>query len=156
MQPILRPPDTVSSLRVRDAAQEPTHAANVGDGLRHDFIDAISRDGHMEKLDTETKTLWLVAHEKSDPMKLTMREIEHQRAYAELERMLRKQRDRGLHVDPVDPHPKPDIRYQVFNDNGWIATYWLALDVSDDDGMLTRIGTPVTQRPTHVRIPLSR
>lgn len=102
------------------------------------------------------QTLWLVSHESSDPMRLVMREIDKADAAADLERLLRKQRDRGMRVDPVDPHLKLDVRYQVFNDTGWVATYWLASEVADDEGMLTRISTPATQRPTHVRIPLSR
>jgi len=85
-----------------------------------------------------------------------MREIERSDAAAELERLLRRHRQRGMRVDPVDPHMKPDVRYQVFNDTGWFATYWLATEAADDEGMLTRVGTPMTQRPTHVRIPLSR
>jgi len=110
----------------------------------------------MEDEQDSPTTWWLVTHESSDPLQLVMREIAREDATASLERLLRKHRERGMRVDPVDPHMKLDVHYQVFNDGGWIATYWLAAKVAEDDSMLTSVGPSMIQRPTQVRIPLSR
>jgi hypothetical protein len=104
----------------------------------------------------QAQTLWLIAHESDDPMRLTMREIERKNAFGELARVLREHHDTGLRIDPRDSEPKVEVRYQVFNDTGWVATYWLSPSAAGDEGMLTLIATPQTQHKTHVRIPLSR
>ena len=104
----------------------------------------------------ESQTLWLIAHESEDPMRLTMREFEREKAPGELKRVLGEHRDHGARVDPRDPDPKTEVRYQVFNDTGWIATYWLSTSATEDQGMLTLVATPQTQHRTHVRIPLQR
>jgi hypothetical protein len=104
----------------------------------------------------QAPTLWLIAHESEDPMRLVMRELERDSAPAELERVLRGHRDNGFRIDPRDSEPQPEVRYQVFNDTGWVATYWLSTSATEDQGMLTLVATPQTQNKTHVRIPLSR
>jgi hypothetical protein len=109
---------------------------------------------HDESMQAET--LWLIAHESDDPMRLTMHELERDNAARELQHVLDRHHDQGARIDPAYSEPKTEVRYQVFNDTGWIATYWLSTSASEDEGMLTLVATPQTQHRTHVRIPLQR
>ena len=104
----------------------------------------------------QPETLWLIAHESEDPMRLTMRELERENAPRELRRVLDEHQDNGARFDPRDAEPKIEVRYQVFTDAGWLATYWLSASANEDQGMLTLVATPQTQNKTHVRIPLQR
>jgi hypothetical protein len=104
----------------------------------------------------QPETLWLIAHESDDPMRLTMRELERENAPHELKRVLDEHQGNGARFDPRDADPKIEVRYQVFNDTGWVATYWLSTSATEDQGMLTLVATPQTQNRTHVRIPLQR
>ena len=109
---------------------------------------------HDESMQSET--LWLIAHESDDPMCLTMREFERDNAPRELKRVLDQHHGQGARIDTGYSEPKTEVRYQVFNDTGWIATYWLSTSATEDEGMLTLVATPQTQHRTHVRIPLQR
>jgi hypothetical protein len=102
-------------------------------------------------------TVWLIAHERPDPERLVMRECESEAAAAEeLDEALSAHRNRGLNVDPRQWDGRLEVRYQVFDDAGWFATYWLSHRASPIDGILTAVGSPAEPRKSHVMIPRDR
>lgn len=102
--------------------------------------------------DAQPSTLWLVEHERDDPMVLTQREYTREDATSMLAHMLKQHVASGLRVDP--PFAKLEIgrRYDVHDASGWVATYWLSEEkLARDDGMLTAIVSPgAKQRGHHI------
>ena len=99
-------------------------------------------------------TLWLIAHERDDPHRLTMHEHRSSDVFDQLEQALQAHRDNGARVDPREIARERDIRYQVFDDAGWLATYWISAEAPANEGMLTAIATPGSPRKDHSRTSL--
>ncbi len=95
-------------------------------------------------------TLWLIEHERDDPMVLTQREYAREDANSTLVRILKAHVSGGLHVDPPFATLEVGRRYDVHDANGWVATYWLSQEkLADDDGMLTAIVSPGAKQRAH-------
>ena len=96
------------------------------------------------------KTLWVVAHERDDPMVLVQAQYPEAEAFEVLKRMIRERVGEGVHVDPRSTTEEIGRRYDVHDGNGWLATYWLAEEqIANDDGMLTAIVGPGARQRTH-------
>lgn len=107
--------------------------------------------------DLSRATVWLIGHDRPDPERLVMRECANeQAAVSELDKALRAHRDEGSNVDPRRWDGRLEVRYQVFDDTGWVATYWLSERASPIDGILMDVGSPAEPRKAHVMIPLVR
>lgn len=94
--------------------------------------------------------VWLVVHERDDPMTLSQRQYAREEAAAAMKRLIKERLDAGAHVDP--PIEKCEIgrRYDVHDANGWLATYWISEEqLPADDGMLTAIVSPGAQQRAH-------
>jgi hypothetical protein len=98
-----------------------------------------------------TSSLWLIEHERDDPMVLTQHELPREDAQATLTRLLKAHVANGLHVDPPFSHLEIGPRYDVHDANGWFATYWLSEEkLARDEGMLTAIVGPGAKQRAHV------
>jgi hypothetical protein len=94
--------------------------------------------------------LWLVVHERDDPMTLSQSEHPREDAAATMKRLIKERLEAGAHVDP--PIDKCEIgrRYDVHDANGWLATYWLSEEqLPADEGMLTAIVGPASRQRAH-------
>ncbi len=94
--------------------------------------------------------LWLIEHERENPMVLTQREHAREDACNALGRILKAHLANGFHVDPPFSSLEVGRRYDVHDANGWAATYWLSEDkLAEDDGMLTAIVSPAAKQRAH-------
>lgn len=104
----------------------------------------------VNKADAQPNTLWLIEHERDDPMVLTQRECSREEAAPRLIRLLKQHVSNGLHVDPPFANVEIGRRYDVHDANGWVATYWLSPEqLARDDGMLTAIVSPAAKQRGH-------
>lgn len=95
-------------------------------------------------------SVWLVAHERNDPMTLAQTEYTLDEAVAELRRVLNDCVSHGAHVDPPLDHGEIGRRFDVHDANGWLATYWLSEEqLPRDEGMLTAIVSPGARQRAH-------
>lgn len=97
-------------------------------------------------------SLWLIEHERGDPMVLNQSERPRDDAVDALTRILKQHVANGLHVDPPFSSLEIGRRYEVHDANGWVATYWLSEEqLARDEGMLTAIvGPGAKQRAHHI------
>lgn len=101
------------------------------------------------------RSLWLIAHERDDPMILSQAEYAREDAPAELKRRLRAHASNGLHVEPPEATLEIGRRYDVSDSNGWFATYWLSeQQIASDEGMLTAVASPGARQRGHQTTPL--
>lgn len=99
-------------------------------------------------------SLWLIEHERDDPMVLTQSEHAREDARDVLTRILKAHAANGLHVDPPFASLEVGRRYDVHDANGWVATYWLSDEmIALDQGMLTAIVSPVAKQRAHQTSP---
>lgn len=99
---------------------------------------------------TSMKTLWLVIHDREDPMVLSQTEYSEDEAIEVLKRTLRERLGDDVHVDPPIATEQLGRRYDVHDKDGWLATYWLAeQQVAGDEGMLTAIVSPGARQRGH-------
>jgi hypothetical protein len=90
--------------------------------------------------------LWLVAHEREDPMCLAQHEYTTDDAVATLKRLLGSHAQRGLRITPSAVNRMVGQRYDVSDAGGWYATYWLSPErIAENDGALTAVVTPVAR-----------
>lgn len=104
-----------------------------------------------------TPHVWLIEHEREDPLVLKQREYAREDAAEALLHILRQHVANGLHVAP--PFTELDIgrRYDVQDANGWYATYWLSEEqLAADEGMLTAVVTPGSNQRAHSTRPLKQ
>jgi hypothetical protein len=96
------------------------------------------------------ENLWLVIHDRDDPMVLTQEELSRSDAADALRRLLQEYVDRGNHITPPEATSHIGTRHDVHDDDGWVATVWLAEEpVANDDGMLTAIASPGAKQRSH-------
>ncbi len=99
-------------------------------------------------------SLWLIEHERDDPMVLTQSEHSREDAQHVLTGILKAHSANGLHVDPPFARLEVGRRYDVHDANGWAATYWLSDEmIALDQGMLTAIVSPAAKQRTHQTAP---
>lgn len=95
--------------------------------------------------------VWLIVHERDEPMTLSQREYPREDAPAAMKRLIKERIEAGAHVDPPSID-KCEIgrRYEVHDADGWLATYWLSEEqLAADEGMLTAIVSPGAQQRAH-------
>lgn len=96
--------------------------------------------------------LWLVSHEREDPMTLVQDEYAYESGVRALKRVLAEHTRHGMKVTPPPTEPLADQvgrRYDVSDASGWYATYWLSPEeISDMDGVLTSVISPGAPRPS--------
>lgn len=103
---------------------------------------------------SQHRTLWLVEHERDDPMVLHQREYGREEASDALKRLLRDHAGDGVHVDPPIEPLEIGRRYDLHDAHGWLATYWLSEEpIAKHDGMLTAIVSPAAKQRAHTRVP---
>lgn len=101
--------------------------------------------------------MWLIEHERDDPMVLIQREYPHEDAHSALTQILKAHVANGLHVDPSFSSLEVGRRYDVHDASGWYATYWLSHEqLARDDGMLTAIVSPSAKQRGHHAYPAAR
>lgn len=100
--------------------------------------------------DSDRNSLWLVAHERDDPMVLSQTEYAREEAAAALKQVIERRLADGVHVDPPVDKCELGHRYDVHDANGWLATYWLSAEqLPGDEGMLTAIVSPGAKQRGH-------
>jgi hypothetical protein len=99
---------------------------------------------------TRPKTLWLISHERDDPMVLVQEEYSLSDAIDALKRAIGDRVGGSVHVDPPVATDQIGRRYDVHDRNGWLATFWLSEEqIANDEGMLTSIVSPGARQRSH-------
>jgi hypothetical protein len=99
---------------------------------------------------TGSKTLWLISHERDDPMVLVQTEYSASEAIDALKRAIGDRVGNNVQVDPHVVTDQIGRRYDVHDRNGWLATLWLSEEqIANDEGMLTSIVSPGARQRAH-------
>jgi hypothetical protein len=106
---------------------------------------------HQNAADTtRLKTLWLISHERDDPMVLVQTEYSASEAIDALKRAIGDRVGNNVQVDPHVVTDQIGRRYDVHDRNGWLATFWLSEEqIASDEGMLTSIVSPGARQRAH-------
>lgn len=105
---------------------------------------------------SSSQTVWLIEHERDNPLLLTQREYPPDGAHAELTRILRAHVVNGLRVNPSFTTIDIGRRYDVHDASGWCATYWLSEEpLAPNVGMLTAIVSPTSRQRAHHTYPVA-
>ncbi len=106
---------------------------------------------HQNAADTtRLKTLWLISHERDDPMVLVQTEYSASEAIDALKRAIGDRVGNNVQVDPHVVTDQIGRRYDVHDRNGWLATFWLSEEqIANDEGMLTSIVSPGARQRAH-------
>lgn len=98
----------------------------------------------------QRETLWLVSHERDDPMVLVQTEYSSAEAVDALKRAIAERSGSSVHVDPPLATDQIGTRYDVQDRNGWLATFWLSEhQVASNEGMLTAVASPSARQRAH-------
>lgn len=96
------------------------------------------------------KMLWLVSHERDDPMQLQQTEYPASEALEALKRAIAARLGNDVDVEPPVATDQLGHRYDVHDRNGWLATFWLSQEpIASDEGMLTSIVSPIARQRGH-------
>jgi hypothetical protein len=96
------------------------------------------------------KSLWLISHERDDPMVLAQAEYSANEAIEALRRAIGDRVGNTVQVDPPLATDQIGRRYDVHDRNGWLATFWLSEEqIANDEGMLTSIVSPGARQRAH-------
>lgn len=96
------------------------------------------------------ESLWLVVHDRDDPMIVTQTEYSREEASDALQKALRGHLAQGNRVTPLEAGSEIGTRHDVYDDGGWIATIWLSEQpLAGDEGMLTAIVSPSAKQRAH-------